>query len=168
MILKLQTPSWSNNIKKANTAISKNYKKVVPIKRNGKILSAFSDWNNSKLCKFHRFPTCHSFFEYFLLILKKGTVQWLNCTYMKYELNRSYIGGVVVYLLKVRHLDHPYNRHSPRNWVEVKIRSADGAIDLEVGIDFMKVLPDFFWFWCKIILVLAYLSRRVSSGHTTN
>ena len=71
--------------------------------------------------KFHRFATSHSFNNYFLLISKKGTVQWLNCTYLKYELNHSYNGGKVVYLLKVRHLDHPTSRCLPRSWVEVKM-----------------------------------------------
>ena len=60
----------------------------------------FSYWNNSKLCKFRMFATSHSFFNYFLLIFKKSTVQWQNCTYLKYELNRSYNGGGVVYLRK--------------------------------------------------------------------
>ena len=40
------------------------------------------------------------FFNYFSLIFKKGTGKWLNCTYLKYELNRSYNGGGVVYPLK--------------------------------------------------------------------
>ena len=34
------------------------------------------------------------------LILHIGTVQSLNCTYLKYELNRSYSGGGGVYVLK--------------------------------------------------------------------
>ena len=46
------------------------------------------------------FATSHSFLNYFSLIFKKGTVQWLNCTYLKYELNCSYNGGGVVYLRK--------------------------------------------------------------------
>ena len=126
MILRLQTPSWPNNIKKARTEISKNYeKRKYPIKRNCRILSTFWPyifyWNNSKLCKFCRFTTSHSFFNYFLLISKKDTVQWLNCTYQKYELNRFYNGVGVVYLLKVRHLEHPYSRCLPGNWVEVKM-----------------------------------------------
>ena len=47
----------------------------------------FSDWNNSKLCKFRSNATSHSFFNYVLLIFQKVTVQWLNCTYLKYEQN---------------------------------------------------------------------------------
>ena len=45
------------------------------------------------------------FFDYFSLIFQIFTVQWLNCTNLKYERNRSYNGGGVVYVLKVRHLD---------------------------------------------------------------
>ena len=60
----------------------------------------FSYWNNSKLCKFRRFATSHSFFNYFSLIFQICTVQWLNCTNLKYELNRSHNGGGVVYLRK--------------------------------------------------------------------
>ena len=33
---------------------------------------------------------------------------------MKYELNRSYNGGGVVYVLKARHLIHPYSRGNKR------------------------------------------------------
>ena len=69
----------------------------------------FSDQNYSKVCKFRTYTTCHSFLNDFLLIFKKGTVQWLECTYLKYELNRSYNGGGVVYVLKARHLIHPYS-----------------------------------------------------------
>ena len=46
--------------------------------------------------------------------------------------------------------------------------SADGAIDLGVGTDLMKVLPEYFWHWGKLTLLLAYLSQPLISGHTTN
>ena len=52
------------------------------------------------MCKFRTYTTSPLFFLYFLLIFQKGTVQWLNCTYLKYELNRSYNSGGVVYVLK--------------------------------------------------------------------
>ena len=65
----------------------------------------FSDQNYSKVCKIHTYTTSHSFFNYFSLIFQICTVQWLNCTNLKYEQNRSYNGGGVVYVLKVRHLD---------------------------------------------------------------
>ena len=57
----------------------------------------FSDWNNPKLCKFCRFAT---FFNSILLIFRICSVQWLNCTNIKDELNHSYNGGGVVYLRK--------------------------------------------------------------------
>ena len=40
---------------------------------------------------------------------------------MKYELNRSYNGGGVVYLLKVTHLDHRHSRCLPGNGVDVNM-----------------------------------------------
>ena len=40
------------------------------------------------------------FLNYFFLIFKICTFQWLNCTNMKDELNRSYNGEGVVYLLQ--------------------------------------------------------------------
>ena len=46
------------------------------------------------------FATSHSFFNYFSLIFQISIVQWLNCRNLKYELNRSYNGGGVVYLRK--------------------------------------------------------------------
>ena len=70
----------------------------------------FSDWNYSKVCKFRTYTTSHSFFNYVSLIFQINTVQWLNCTNLKYYLNRSYNGGGVVYVLKARHLIHPYCR----------------------------------------------------------
>ena len=84
-------------------------KKNGPKKRNGKILNTFGQYifllKQLKLCKFRRFATSHSFFNYFSLIFQICTVQWINCTILKYERNRSYNGGGVVYVLKVRHLD---------------------------------------------------------------
>ena len=65
----------------------------------------FSDPNYSKVCKFCTYTTSHSFFNYFFLTFEICTVLWLNCTNLKDELNRSYNGGGVVYVLKVRHLD---------------------------------------------------------------
>ena len=52
-----------------------------------------------------RVTTSHSFFNYFLLIFQISIAQWLNCRNLKYELNRSYNGGGVVYVLKARHLN---------------------------------------------------------------
>ena len=52
------------------------------------------------MCKFRRFTTCPSFFNCFLLIFHICTFQWLNCTNLKDEINRSYNGGEVVYVLK--------------------------------------------------------------------
>ena len=60
----------------------------------------FSDQNYSKMCKFCTYTTSHSFFIYLLLAFHIFTVQWLNCTNLKYELNRSYNGGGEVYVLK--------------------------------------------------------------------
>ena len=40
-----------------------------------------------------------------MLIFQICTVQWLNCTNLKYELNRSHNREGVVYVLKVRHID---------------------------------------------------------------
>ena len=96
---------WTKNYEKARTELSKHReKRNDPKNWNGQILSpfdhTFSDWNNSKLCKFHRFATSHSFFSYFLLIFQICIVQWLNWTNLKYELNCSYNGGGVVYLRK--------------------------------------------------------------------
>ena len=69
----------------------------------------FSDQNYSKVCKFCTYTTSHSFFDYFSLIFQISTFQWLNCTNLKYDKNRSYNGGGVVYVLKARHLIHPYS-----------------------------------------------------------
>ena len=52
------------------------------------------------MCKVRRCTTGPSFFNSFLLIFHICTVQWLNCTNLKDELNRSYNGGGVVYLLQ--------------------------------------------------------------------
>ena len=96
--------------------IKKPRKKNDPKSRNGKILRTFgpyiSDQNYSKVCKFLTFTTSHSFFDYILLIFQICTVQWLNCTNLKYEQNPFYIGGGVVYVLKVRHFDQHDSRHS--------------------------------------------------------
>ena len=60
----------------------------------------FSDQNYSKVCKFRTYTTSHSFFNYFSLTFEICTVQGLNCKNLKDELNRSYNGGGVVYVLK--------------------------------------------------------------------
>ena len=60
----------------------------------------FSYWNNSKLCKFCMFAISHSLLNYFTLIFQISLVQWLNCRNLKDELNHSYNGGGVVYLLQ--------------------------------------------------------------------
>ena len=69
--------------------------------RNGQILRIFGPYifwpNYSKVCKFCTYTTSHSFFEYSLPIFQIEIVQWLNCRNLKYELNRSYNGGEVVY-----------------------------------------------------------------------
>ena len=77
----------------------------------------FSDWNNSKLCKFRSNATLVIRFSIiFLLIFHISIVQWLNCRNLKYELNRSYNGEEVVYVLKARHLIHPYSTYKP-SWL---------------------------------------------------
>ena len=52
------------------------------------------------MCKFHRCTTSPSFFNYFLLIYQICTFQRINYTNIKDELNCSYNGGGVVYVLK--------------------------------------------------------------------
>ena len=76
----------------------------------------FSDQNYSKVCKFCLYTTSHSFLNDFLLIFHISIVQWLNCRNLKYELNRSYNGEEVVYVLKARHLIHPYSTYKP-SWL---------------------------------------------------
>ena len=66
----------------------------------------------------------HSFFNYFLLIFKKGTVQWLNCTYLKYKLNHYYNGGGVVYVLK-RELSRSTGQYT---WKGIIKRLSDVAL----------------------------------------
>ena len=114
MILKLQTPYLRNNIKK----LVRNYQKIAGKKRSKKLKRSDIKYFLTIHFLTETTQNCANFvgsllvirLSIFLLILKKGTVQWLNCTYLKYELNHSYNGGKVVYLLKVRHLDHPYSR----------------------------------------------------------
>ena len=60
----------------------------------------FSDQNYSKVCKFRTYTTSHSFFLYFILTSEICTFQWLKCTNLQDELNRTYNGGRVVYVLK--------------------------------------------------------------------
>ena len=73
------------------------WKKNDPKNWNGQILSTFRPYifwlKQLKLYKFCSNATSNLVCNYFFFIFQKGTVQWLNCTYRKYELNRSYNGG---------------------------------------------------------------------------
>ena len=61
----------------------------------------FSDQNYLKVTKFLWYESSISYFNYILLVLQISTVQWLNCRNMKDELNCSYIGWGLAYVLKV-------------------------------------------------------------------
>ena len=72
--------------------------------RNDQILSTFWPYifckNYFKVCKFNRCEYSPSFFNYFLLVFRIFTVQWLNCKNLKDELNCSYNGGGDAYILQ--------------------------------------------------------------------
>ena len=78
--------------------------KTVLKNRNGQILNTFWPYlfwlKLLKSVKLRICTTSPSFLNSFLLIFQICTVQWLNCKNLKYELNRSYNGVVVVYLRK--------------------------------------------------------------------
>ena len=114
MIVTIQTHFWpfssEQKLWKSSYGIIKNRRgktiqKIERVRYYELFDHTFSDQNYSKVCKFCTYTTSHSFFDYFLLIFQISTFQWLNFTNLKYELNRSYIGGGVVYVLKARHLD---------------------------------------------------------------
>ena len=48
---------------------------------------------------------------------------------MKYELNRSYNGGGVVYVLKARHLIHPYSMYHKELFYRV---NSNNSIKLQI------------------------------------
>ena len=96
---------WTKSMKKLvrnyqKSAEKKMIKKIETVRYYELLDHTFSDQNYSKVCKFCTYTTSHSFFNYFSLIFQICTVQWLNCTNLKYERNRCYNGGGVVYVLK--------------------------------------------------------------------
>ena len=95
---------WTKTMKK----LVRNHQKIAKKKTIQKIETVrylelldhtFSDQNYSKVCKFRTYTTSHSFFDYFSLIFQISIFQWLKCQNLKYELNRSYNGGGVVYCM---------------------------------------------------------------------
>ena len=78
----------------------KTTQKIETVKYKVLFDHVFSDRNYSKVYKFRRYTISPSFFYYLLLIFRISIVHWLNCRNLKDELNRSYNGGVVVYLLQ--------------------------------------------------------------------
>ena len=78
------------------------------------------------------------FFNYFLLIFQICTVQWLNCTNLKYELNRSYNGGGVVYLRK--------SEASRSTWQYAKISSWAKKLSVSGNFRFDGLLGFAGWF----------------------
>ena len=55
-----------------------------------------SDQNYSKVCKLRTYNTSPLYFYFYLLAFQFSTVQWLNCTNLKDDLNCSYNGGGVM------------------------------------------------------------------------